>query len=122
VLLQLLPKHSNCFQLHEITKERTVSRDFCHPKKTHNHRGEPRWEGGLAERLLKLDIADNKHLRLKPEVLRITKAAYQDYPLKVFRNHIDQEVRAQKFLTYHRAKKNKKLRALGLPPLDETEY
>jgi hypothetical protein len=94
----------------------------CHPKKTHNHRGEPRWEGGLAERLLKLDIADNKHLRLKPEVLRITKAAYQDYPLKVFRNHIDQEVRAQKFLTYHRAKKNKKLRALGLPPLDETEY
>jgi hypothetical protein len=94
----------------------------CRPKQTHNRLGKLRWEGGEAERLLKLDIAANKHKTMKPELLWITKAPYQQYPLTVFRNHIDQEVRATKFLVYHRAKKNKKLRALGLPPLDEAEY
>lgn len=94
----------------------------CRPKKTHNFRGEPRWEGGEAERLLKLDITANKHKRMKPELLRLTKAAYQHYDLKVFQDHIDQEVEARKYLMYHRAKKNKNLIALGLPPLDDTEY
>ena len=94
----------------------------CRPKKTHNYRGEPRWDGGEAERLLKLDITANKHKRMKPELLRLTKIAYQQYDLKVFRDHIDQELKARKFLTYHRAKKNQKLEALGLPPLDDTAY
>jgi hypothetical protein len=97
-------------------------RPNCHPKKTHNHRGELRWEGGEAERLLQLDITAGKHKMMKPELLHLTKAAYQKYPLTVFRNHIDQEVRARKYLVYHRAKKNQKLCALGLPPLDETGY
>ena len=93
----------------------------CRPKKTHNFRGKPRWEGGEAERLLKLDITANKHKRMKPELLRLTKAAHQQCDLKVFRNHMDQEVEARKHLMCHCAKKNKNLIALGLPPLVDTE-
>jgi hypothetical protein len=59
---------------------------------------------------------------MKPELLQLTKTAYQKYDPKVFRDHIDQELKARKFLNYHHAKKNKKLIALGFPPLDETEY
>jgi hypothetical protein len=91
----------------------------CHPKPTHNHRGELCWEGGEAERLLHLDMDDDKHKRMKPEMLHITRAQYRHYPLTVFRLHIDQEVRARKYLAYHRAKKNKQLLNLGLPALDE---
>jgi hypothetical protein len=89
----------------------------CYPKPTHNHQGKLRWEGGEAERLLHLDMDDNKHNRMKPEMLHITRGEYQHYPITVFRNHIDQEVRARKFLAYHRAKKNKQLLDLGLPAL-----
>jgi hypothetical protein len=65
---------------------------------------------------------DNKHQRMKPEMLHITREEYQHHPLTVFRLHIDQEVRARKYQKYHRAKKNKALLDLGLPPLDETDY
>jgi hypothetical protein len=63
-------------------------RPDCRPKKTHNFRGEPRWEGGEAERLLKIDITANKHKMMKPELLQPTKTARQQHDPKVFpRSH-----------------------------------
>jgi hypothetical protein len=79
-----------------------------HPKATHNHRGEPRWEGSEAERLLKLDIEEDKHKGMEPKDFYLSRTEYQDYPLGVFRKHIDQEERCRKFISQRRARKNKK--------------
>jgi hypothetical protein len=69
------------------------------PKATHNHRGEPRWEGSEAERLLKLDVDDQKHKTVKPiELYKSRPEYYEHYPLEIFRNHIYQEVRLRKFV------------------------
>jgi hypothetical protein len=77
-----------------------------YPKPTHNHRGEPRWEGSEAERLLRVDMDENKHKNMKPMELYNTREEYYDnYKLVVFRKHIDQEERCRKFLVYW-AKKN----------------
>jgi hypothetical protein len=38
-------------------------------KNTHNHRGEPRWEGSEAVHALKDEIDQGRHLQLKPEEL-----------------------------------------------------
>jgi hypothetical protein len=67
-----------------------------YPKKTYNHRGEPRWEGSEAERLLKLDIDKGKNKSLKPIDLHQSRNEYKMYPLTVFRKHIDQEERRRK--------------------------
>lgn len=66
------------------------------PVSTHNHRGEPRWNGSDAERLLKLDVSAKEHELMCPQLLHGTRVEYQAYPLEVFRKHIHQEVRSQK--------------------------
>jgi hypothetical protein len=69
------------------------------PVPTHNHRGEPWWPGSEAQRLLALDVDDNKHITMKPRQLYNTRAEYYDnYPLQVFRDHIYQEVKLRKFV------------------------
>jgi hypothetical protein len=66
-----------------------------------------------------LDITAGKHKRITSELLQLTKRAHRKHPLKVFRDHVDQEVEARKYLVHHRAKKNKNLLALSceLPQL-----
>ena len=70
---------------------------LIHPKPALNYRGEPRWEGSRAESLLKQDIDDKKHEMMAPAVLRDSRNEYKDYPLRVFRGHIHQEVKSRKF-------------------------
>lgn len=47
------------------------------PKPTHNHRGEPRFEGSETERWLKIDVAAGKHLEKKPEDLYNSREVYK---------------------------------------------
>ena len=68
------------------------------PKPTHNGRGEPRWEGSDAERLLKLDIDEGKHKTMQPKELHQSRGEFQNYKLKLFREHIYQEEKRCKFL------------------------
>ncbi|CAB9530956.1 hypothetical protein SEMRO_3138_G344350.1 [Seminavis robusta] len=70
------------------------------PKKTHNSKGEPRWEGSDAELWLKQDVADGLHKGVKPKDLHQTRQAYLEFGLKVFRGHINQEVRLRKLHNY----------------------
>jgi len=77
-----------------------------HPKATHNYRGEPRWEGSAAERLLRLDMDAKKHERMKPSELHCSRNEYSDYPLKVFRKHIHQEECRRKYIAYLNNKNN----------------
>jgi len=43
-----------------------------HPMPTHNHQGEPQWEGSKSEWLLKLDIDHNKQQAMEPKDLFAT--------------------------------------------------
>ena len=94
---------------HAASDSASLTRDrHIHPKASHNHRGEPRWEGSETERLLRLDMDEGKHENMKPIDLYQTREEYYDnFPLKVFRKHIDQEKRRRKFLAYHAAKNSK---------------
>jgi hypothetical protein len=58
-----------------------------------------------AERLLKIDVNNGKHNEMLPEVLCLTNLAYEEFPLKIFRNHIHQEVRSGKEMPYWLSKK-----------------
>jgi hypothetical protein len=77
-----------------------------YPKTTHNNRGEPRWEGSEAERLLRMDMDHDAHKNVTPkELYRSRQEFYNNYPLTVFRKHIDQEERRRKYFEYRRTRK-----------------
>jgi hypothetical protein len=81
-----------------------------HPKPVKNHRGEPRWEGSEAERLLRLDMDAGLHNMMKPKDLYVTRVEYSNsYPLFVFRKHIYQEEQRRKFLAHYYAKQQQKI-------------
>lgn len=78
------------------------------PIKTHNHRGEPRWDGSAAQSWLRVDVENGEHKRVAPRILHESREAYKVYPLKVFREHVHQEVRFQKFCTWRNETKKAK--------------
>ena len=69
---------------------------------THNARGYPEWDGSDAQKQLKEDISNGLHDEMQPIELWCFREEYDDFPLKVFRDHIYQEVRTRKF--YHTLK------------------
>lgn len=69
-----------------------------HPKSSYSQRGYPEWEGSDAQRLLLQDLADGKHDNMKPKKLRATRPEYCLFPKKVFRDHIYQMLRTEKYL------------------------
>jgi hypothetical protein len=77
-----------------------------------NNKPYPRWGGTVAEQLLKIDIDVGKQTTLKPRELQATRPEYSPYPPKVFRDHIQQELRARcersYWLARHREKQAKK--------------
>jgi hypothetical protein len=79
------------------------------PKKTHNHRGEPRWDGGETQWYLRDDMAANIPCETIKEVkvLYDSREAYKRYPIWVFRNKVHQEVRRIKRKNENDKKSNK---------------
>jgi hypothetical protein len=67
-----------------------------------NNKPYPRWGGTIAERLLKIDIDAGKNK--KPRELQATRPEYSPYPLKVFRDHVQQELRARCERSYRLAR------------------
>jgi hypothetical protein len=52
---------------------------------------------------------EKKHQTMAPRELYLTRNQYhENYPLRVFRGHIDQEDRRQKYITYLKKKQQKK--------------
>ena len=75
-----------------------------------NSKPYPIWQGSEAERLLKMDITNGKHLEMKPAELLATRPEYApwvSFP-KVFRDHIQQELRARKERPYWLARRKEK--------------
>lgn len=97
-------KQENAFASYDAA---ALARDRkIYPKAEHNHRGEPRWEGSEAERLLRLDMDEGKHKIMKPIKLYHSRSEYnENYPLTVFRKHIGQEEQLRKYIEYRRTRK-----------------
>ena len=84
----------------------------AHPVRTHNDFGFPRWQGSEAERLLKKDMSEGKHVGLKPQEFRLTRPQFLAIPLPIFRDHIYQEQRLGKFHHYLETENKKKKQKL----------
>lgn len=63
-----------------------------------NARGYPEWDGSAAQRQLKEDIESNLHNIIEPIDLWYLREVYDPFPLKVFRDHIYQEIKTAKYL------------------------
>ena len=59
--------------------------------------GYPEWDGSYAQKCLKKDIGDGLHEMLEPQELWLYREEYDDFPLKVFKDHIYQEVKTRKY-------------------------
>jgi hypothetical protein len=58
---------------------------IIYPTPTHNHHGQPRWEGSEAQCLLKLNVSQAKHISLQPkELFETQKEYYENFLLTVF--------------------------------------
>lgn len=67
----------------------------------------PRWDTTSAKRFLGLDIDAKLNETMKPSQLRNTREVYKLFPLDVFRNHINQEVKSRRESSYYLDKKAK---------------
>ena len=84
-----------------------------HPEKTHNEKGEPLYDVHPAKPLLQDDVQMKKHKAMTPTDLQASRTEYGAFSLKVFRQHIYQEVHRQKFVFYLNIKRAEKLRKLA---------
>jgi len=78
-----------------------------HPRKKHNHWGEPVWDVHKAKKLLRKDIERDRHLTMTPSELRQKRSEYREFSMTKFREHIYQEVRGQNFLYFLELKRAK---------------
>lgn len=98
-------KHIQESRDHAASDDAALAHDRAiFPKKSHDIRGVPRWEGSQAEAFLRLDVKQGMNKALKPKDLYMMRSEYQQFPLTVFRKHIEQEVRRVKYIAYRRAK------------------
>jgi hypothetical protein len=78
------------------------------PKQTHDVYGKPLFDGHIAQNLLRRDVKYGLQNIIAPMQLRRARPQYQEFSLDIFRQHIYQEVRRQKFLSYLEIKRSKK--------------
>jgi hypothetical protein len=94
-----------------------LSRDrLVYPKKARNAIGALRWEGSQAEKSLKLDVSNRRHVELLPSQLWETREEYKAFTKKAFASHLDQEKRKRKYHNYLASKsKAKQTTTQGTP-------
>ena len=77
------------------------------PRKTHNHRGEPVFDMMPGKKLLRQDIKDGRHLRMKLNDLRESREEFQVLtPLKL-KERVSREIRRQKYIHFLELKTEK---------------
>ena len=70
------------------------------PKQTHDEYGKRIFDGHLAQKLLRSDVKYGLQKIMTPTELRRARPQYREFYLDIFRKHIYQELRRQKFLSY----------------------
>jgi hypothetical protein len=71
-----------------------------HPRKTHNHRGQPVFDMSAVKPLLWQDVKDKTHLTMETAAFQQSRREYHGFHPKKFRERICQEVCYQKFIFY----------------------
>jgi hypothetical protein len=83
----------SAFDVAAIAHDRLI-----HPVRPTNSRNEPRWEGSQAQVFLQHDIAARTHWNMKPQELYNSREVYHEFSLTIFREHIYQEEKRQKYI------------------------
>lgn len=105
-----------------LNKERSKGRsDYAaymhdrslYPKQEILENGERRWEGSPAEHLLSQDKSNGLIEGRSPKELWLSRPQYQEFSLKVFRRHIYQAEKTEKYLNYLQEKQAKKEEKMG---------
>jgi hypothetical protein len=83
-------------------EEAWLDRDrLLHPRKSHNHRGEPVFDMDIpAKKQLRDDVKNKLHKRMTPKELWEYRDVYAKYKLDKFRPRIYQEIRRGKMLNW----------------------
>lgn len=72
-----------------------------YPDTGHNHLGELKYQHSETQELLRDDVASGLHLLMTPSKLRSSRPEYKaEFGLEKFTQHINQEVRYQKYVYY----------------------
>jgi hypothetical protein len=87
---------------HAAALERSRSE---YPIQSHNERGQLRWEGSDAAKLLAKDIAEGKHHGKLPAELRASRPEYMEHDPNVFRRRIYQTENTQKYISDQKAQR-----------------
>ena len=98
-----------------VTKQQGLADDdeaaFAHDERlrlrVHN-KPYPRWQGSVAERLLKQDIDNGRNLNMTPCEMKASRVEYGPYPGTIFRDHIHQELWARMERPYWLARRKEK--------------
>ena len=103
--------------LKKLSRMRADLKAFVKAKKNHptpefNSRGEPQWHGSRAQQLLKVMVAEGKHVGKEPKILYSKTEEFRVYSLQTFRDHIYQEERLLKFNRYVESLKQEKIDGL----------
>jgi hypothetical protein len=101
-------------RLRNLRKQITTQQERSeNNKKAHDHdrklypiglfdsSGLPRWHGSSAAVLLKEDLLAGRYTIGQPKVLYQSRAEYQRFPLTVFRRHIHQQIKTEKYWKYY---------------------
>ena len=93
-----------------------------HPQETVDGNGRPLWNGSAAQLLLRHDISEGVHDRMPSGYLYLSRPEYAKFSLKVFREHIGQEINRQKFNRLIELKREaKKAQALKMKKEEDEE-
>lgn len=84
-------KHTSNNDAQALAHDRLI-----HPKPTTDHKGIPHWDGSEAQRLMNLDIDNNKHKRFTKAAFHLSRAEYATMPKKLFRDRVYKELRKRK--------------------------
>ena len=69
-----------------------------HPRKETNSRGEAKFDGSLAQKLLCEDVKNKLHEQMTPSQLQASRPEYKPYKSSIFKQRIYQEEKYQKFV------------------------
>ena len=87
-----------------IERQKLDQEAFDNYKRNHkevayySHHGYIQWQGSKAQELLLQDIEDGRHLEGKMNLWALRPQYYENFPLKVFRDKLNQELRTAKYL------------------------
>jgi hypothetical protein len=98
-LSSLRTTYHECMMRDEMDIEAFDNYRRNHQPSLFSHLGYPEWQGSEAQRLLKIDLEEKKQDTMSKVDLWNSKPEFcENFPLKVFRDKINQEIRTAKYL------------------------